>query len=130
MVRVIVDSSFLLEMVEIGKDLLRLAEDMIEDRIEAIVLPGVLEELANLSGRPGRKGLKARLALQIARKFEILDFPRSGGEAVDDYIVRAASELGIPVATNDVELRAKLRAAGIPHIYLRADGGIGVYGEL
>ncbi len=51
-------------------------------------------------------------------------------ESVDDVILRVASENKLPVATNDSELRKKLRERGIPVIYLREKSKLEVEGAV
>ena len=45
-------------------------------------------------------------------------------ETVDDYIVRVAVEEKMPVATADMELRRRLREAGVPVVYYRHGKGL------
>jgi len=127
---VIMDSSFLIEMISLGKDVLALAEEVLGIPIKPVILSGVERELRVLAKRPGLIGIRARGALEISGKYAFLDIPMEPGESVDDYIVRIAKKFVWPVATNDGGLRKKLREAGIPHIFLRSDGSVGVYGEV
>jgi rRNA-processing protein FCF1 len=48
-----------------------------------------------------------------------LDENLDPSENVDDFIFRIASQTGYPVATNDADLRQRLRAVGIPVVYMR-----------
>ncbi len=76
-----------------------------------VVVPGpMLGELK----RCGAKHSKAAIAL--ARKYEIIPTESSGDEA----IMELARKLGAYVVTNDKELRSRLRAEGIPLVYLRS----------
>ncbi len=126
----IIDTSFLLEMVDLGKDLIVIAENTLGVPLKPVLLSGVEMELKNLLRKSGHRSRKVRGALEISRSFKLLDIPLEENEDVDEYIIRVAREVGWAVATNDRELRKKLRLLGIPHIYLRSDGGIGVYGNL
>jgi len=126
----IIDTSFLLEMVSLGKDLITIAESILGTPLKPVLLSGVKMELKDLFKRSGVKGMKVRAALELSENFELFDEPLYKDESVDEYIVRVARKMGWAVATNDKKLRKKLRIFGVPHIYLRSDGGVGVYGEL
>ena len=51
-------------------------------------------------------------------------------ETNDDVIVRVATKWRCPVATNDRELRKRLRSIGIPVIFLRQRSRLDVEGAL
>ena len=73
---------------------------------------------------------KVQLALKIAEKCEIYDdFPFST-ENIDDFILRMAKEKKWVVATNDKELKTKLKKMGIPIIYLRQKSHLLLEGSL
>jgi len=102
----------------------------------AIVLSPIVDELTVLvrTGTPKEKQA-ARLALKLAKaKCEILPFQLTPNETVDDLILRIATERGYAVATNDKELRKRLRTQtkrapkGIPVLYLRAGSYIAIDG--
>ncbi len=102
----------------------------------AIVLSPIADELTALAriGTPKEKQA-ARLALKLAKaKCEILHIHPTLNETVDDLILRIATERGYAVATNDKELRKRLRAqtkskpGGIPVLYLRAGSYIAIDG--
>ncbi|KYH40221.1 MAG: PilT domain protein [Candidatus Bathyarchaeota archaeon B63] len=67
-------------------------------------------------------------ALRLAGKCRVIDVERGGDESYDDVIFRVAREMGAPVATNDAELRRRLRKAGIPTVYLRQRNRIVIEG--
>ena len=102
----------------------------------AIVLTPVLDELIILekTGSPKEKQA-ARLALKLAKtKCEILPLRLAPHETVDDLILRIATERGYAVATNDKELRKRLRTrterapGGVPVLFLRARAYIEIDG--
>lgn len=63
---------------------------------------------------------KAKLALKIIEDYcTIVEYQYDSSKPVDDLIIEFAETEKIPVATNDKELRKKLRKKGIPQIYLR-----------
>jgi len=62
----------------------------------------------------------AKLALKlIEEKCTIIDLDEVRGLNTDESILKAAIKLEAVVATNDRELRKKLRSKGIPTIFLR-----------
>lgn len=82
-----------------------------------LVPKGVLRELESIAatGSP-RDRTAARVGLELATtRCEIL----SGEGAVDDLLVKMAVERGFAVATNDKELKRRLKKAGVPLVYPR-----------
>jgi len=118
--RVIVDSNFLMIPFEAGLDVFSELEKILSVKVEPVLLPPVGEELERLAskGKPKTRRI-ASSALRLAERCVKLEYGRRRGEAVDDYLVRVAWETGLPVATADLELKRKLRAKGIPTIYVR-----------
>jgi len=116
--KIVVDTNFLLAQFEFGLDvpseLLRITRAPF-----TLVIPSVvMVELRTLSGRTGRRAVAARFALQslpkIAARFPIKE-EESEGKA-DDWIFKYAQENRVAVATNDVPLRHRLSALGVPII--------------
>ncbi len=62
---------------------------------------------------------QASLALKLAEKCRIIHVKKVFNETHDDVIVRVTSKWKCPVATNDRELRKRLRNLGVPVIFLR-----------
>lgn len=62
---------------------------------------------------------QALMALKLAEKCRMVNVEKQVGETNDDVVVRTASEWKCPVATNDGELRKRLRHINVPVIYLR-----------
>ena len=106
---VVLDTNALLMPFEIRINLdLAVASLLGEVRM---VVPGpMIGELKNLDNK------YAKVALSLARKYEIIHTETSG----DDAIVEAAVRLDAYVLTNDKELKRRLRALQIPLIYLRS----------
>ncbi|HIE14565.1 TPA: hypothetical protein EYP70_04775 [Candidatus Bathyarchaeota archaeon] len=73
---------------------------------------------------------EASFALDLARKCVTLNVQRKKWEKNDDVIVRIAKETGCPVATNDRDLRKKLRKEGIATIYVREKKYLNLEGEI
>ncbi|MCD6300775.1 MAG: 30S processome protein Utp24 [Staphylothermus sp.] len=122
---ILLDTNMLLLMAD-GLNIFGQIEDKLETHPIYIVLKPVIEELEKLAKKPQPSvSRKAKFALEIARKYcQIIDVKTNPGEKVDDIILRYASEHRVAVATNDKELRKRLRAHSIPEIYLREEGMI------
>ena len=73
---------------------------------------------------------QASLALNLAQKCRQIQVERKTGETNDDVILRIAVEWNSPVATNDRELRKRLRAKNIPVIFLRGESRLELEGAL
>lgn len=111
-------------------------ERVLNRSFSGIVLSPILDELAILEekGTP-KERQAAKLALKLAEaKCTVLPVQPIQNETVDDLILRIATEHGYIVATNDKELRKRLRTRtekvpkGIPVLYLRAGSYIEIDG--
>ena len=117
---IILDTNMLMLIAE-GVNVFEQIEEKLAIKPRYIVLKPVMKELEKLasSGKPGI-ARKALFAKQIAEKYcEIVDVEKEGN--VDDIILEYAREHNAAVATNDRELRRKLREKGIPEIYIREE---------
>jgi len=79
---------------------------------EIYVPSPVVQELRGVA----KSDRKAKAALQLATRFKILDVPG----AADDVILDTAVRLKAAVVTNDAALLRRLKAFGIPRIFLRS----------
>ena len=125
--KVILDSNFLFIPSQLGLDIFEAIPDVLCRRVELVIPSPVYEEVRKVAGRMRGPG---RLALELAERCEVVQVELRPGEDVDDLITRLALEWGCPVATNDAELRRRLRRLGIPVIYLRGLGRLEVEGEV
>lgn len=121
MVRILVDTNFLLSQFEYGVDvpseLLRISSGP----VQLLVASGTMNELSTLSGRNGRRSVAARFALQhfdeLKKRFSTEIIPSEG--AVDEWIIKYAKKNRVNVATNDLPLRRQLLALGVPVIAMK-----------
>jgi len=97
--------------------LFRKIEDIL-GRVHFVTIRPVVDELSKLSRRKIQVRRTLRSALEMVAKCEILEV-ETGGETVDDVIVRVAYKERLIVATLDSRLRRRLRRANVPVIYLR-----------
>jgi rRNA-processing protein FCF1 len=119
--KVILDSNFLFIPAKFQIDIFEELPKLLNQRVEPVLLSSIYQELQTMTekGAPSRRK-QASLALKLAEKCRRIYVERSGKESNDDVILRIATIWKSLVATNDRELRKKLRARNIPVIYLRS----------
>ncbi len=121
-VKIILDANFLITLFEIPKiDIYSEVNRIIENKNYELIVPSfIFEELEKLFA-DGKEKLKNKieLALKFARSLKETKFELNENEKIDDAIIRAAKQLNAIVATNDKELRRKLRKKEIPVIFVR-----------
>lgn len=129
--KVILDSNFLFIPSQFRIDIFEELMSLLNQKYEAVLLSSTLEELLTMArkGSPTRRK-QAALALELARNCSIAKIEKGLGETNDDVIYRMAVKWRIPVATNDSELRRKLRAQNIPVIFMRGKSRLGLEGAL
>jgi len=122
-IKIVLDSNMLLAIAE-GINVFDRIEEKLLSKPDYIIIQPVLDELEKLTRSQSPKtAKKARLALEIAEKYCIFDrYDYDKGKDVDDLIIEYAEKYNVVVATNDRELKKKLRKKGIPQIYLREHG--------
>jgi len=124
--KVVLDSNFLITPIEYHIDIFDQIPRVLGRKTELIIPTAVYKELKRIMKTANRK--RASLALTLAKKCRIVETPTEKGEDVDDVIIRLAQSWKTPVATNDRELRERLRAIGIPVISMRGKGRLELHG--
>jgi rRNA-processing protein FCF1 len=117
---VILDSNFLFVPLRFGVDIFSEVERLLGPSVVCLVPAAVLAELEVL--RDGASPSLLReidFALELAGRCRVLEGDRLAGESVDDLILRLAVGGGFLVATNDGELRGRLRGVGVAVVFLR-----------
>jgi len=113
---VILDTSIALAVFE---NLIDLEEELVEllGDYKIVVPSTVKREIENLAkyGK-GKARINAKSALRYIKRFEVVE---SMEREVDKSIIELASKLRAAVATNDRELKKKLRKLDLPVIYTR-----------
>lgn len=117
---VILDSNFLFIPRQFGVDIFDELQKLLGTPCRCVVPSAVLRELQLLKedAKPSFRK-KIDFALTLAEACDVAEVDLKKGETVDEAIINLAKMLRTPVATNDAELRRRLRAEGIPVIYLR-----------
>ena len=125
---VILDSSMLMLPIEKKINITLELERIISSSFKIVVPRIVLSELKKLEEQ-GKTSLKqkATFAQQLAKRFEILDSEIEGN--ADLELLNLAEKHGAVVATNDAELRLKLRSKGLSVISLRGDNRLEFFGS-
>ncbi|OYT37940.1 MAG: 30S processome protein Utp24 [Desulfurococcales archaeon ex4484_58] len=121
-VAILLDTNMLLLIAD-GINVFEQIEEKLAIKPEYIVLKPVIKELEKLiaSNKPSIKR-KALFALRIVREYcREADVEVNPNETVDDTLIKYAKKHGAAVATNDKELRRRLREEGIPEIYIREE---------
>lgn len=118
--KVILDSNFLFIPSQFQIDVFEELGNLLNQQFDPVLLSptkGELQEIAEKGSPKMRR--QASLALKFAEKCHVVRVEKDSGETQDDLIVRVAAEWRCPVATNDRELRKRLRNLGVPVIFLR-----------
>lgn len=129
--KVILDSNFLFIPSQFKIDIFEQLQTLLNQRFEPVLLSSTHQELRTIAerGSPTRRR-QASFALKLAEKCRVVNIEKKAGETNDDVILRVAAEWRSPVATNDRELRRKLRSLDIPVIFLRGKSRLELEGAL
>ena len=117
---VILDTNFLFIPLKFKVDIFSELERLYGVMPTCIITSVTLEELGYLKIGAKSSFLKeVKFAERLIQRCKVVDVEARTKEKVDDLILRYAKETRYPVATNDVELKEKLRKQGLAIIYLR-----------
>jgi len=130
-IKVILDSNFLFIPSQFKVDIFEELMNLLNQRFEPVLLSSTHQELRSMAekGSPKRRK-QASLALELAKKCRLVNIEKGAGETNDDVILRIATQWKSSVATNDRELRRKLRNRDIPVIFLRGKSRLELEGVL
>ena len=118
-IKVILDSNFLMIPFQFHIDIFQEIEYLLQKKVDFIVPSAVKQELTMISARGGEGASEASLALQLASRCRVVEVSLQPEESVDDAIVKAAQKLSAVVATNDIELKRKLKDIHVPVVIMR-----------
>jgi len=129
--KIIIDTNFLFVPSMFRLDIFEEMGNIFGQRIEPIILSPTYKELKKLAESESPKMRKnALFGLELAKKCKIVEVDRRSMESNDDLIFRMAVEWKCPVATNDRELRTRLRKAGVAVVFLRQKSRLAVEGGI
>jgi len=117
MKKILLDANFLIDLVRYKIDVEGI-EELVSGDCRLVVPRPVLAELRKISGGKSKDSRFAKIALMVIEEkgFDIIETEE---KKADEAIVHMAGE-NTAVATNDIELRKRLRMLGAQTIYLRA----------
>lgn len=119
-IKVVLDTNFLFVPSQFNLDIFEELAKLLNQRFEPILLSSTQKELQGLAQSDSQKIRKqAELGLRLAERCVSVSVEKGLTETYDDVVVRVASEWNSPVATNDRELKRRLRALGVPVIFMR-----------
>lgn len=126
--RIVLDTNFLMIPENHNVDIFRELDRVVDRKYELVVPEIVIKELEHLSqeGTPSEKKA-AKIALDLSSRANKI--PSEISEA-DQEILRLAREEGYPVATDDSDLREKVRKAKTPVIFLRQSNHLAIDGTI
>ena len=129
--KIILDANFLFVPLKFKIDVFEGITQLLNQKFEPILLSTTQRELKRMAetGSPQIRK-QATMALKLAEKCKTIDVKKLGEETDDDVILRVASEWKSIVATNDRELRKKLRDRNTPVIFLRGKNRFELEGSL
>jgi len=117
MKRILLDTNFFMVPFQLHINIFSELERVVDEQFELFTLTplkGELETIAR-SGK-GKDKSAAQLATQIARGVKSVETDKKGDAAILDY---AKTNKDVIVATNDSDLRKRLKAAGVRTIFVR-----------
>ena len=119
---VLLDTNILM-LIGRGIDIFTQIKELLDTKPEYYVIEPVVKELEKIFAHGGVKERKAaKLALELVKKrCRVIEISLSPDKSADDLLLEIALREGFIVATNDRELRRRLREAGIPEIYFREE---------
>lgn len=129
---VILDSNFLFVPIQFKVEIPDGIEALLNRRARLLLPRPVYDEIEKVATHGTAEEQKqAKLALELGELWcEIFDVETETGESVDDLIVRLANKLRCLVATNDRDLRKRLRQKDIPVIFLRERSHLAIDGHV
>jgi rRNA-processing protein FCF1 len=129
--KIILDSNFLLVPAQLKIDVFEGLMNLLNQNYESIILSTTIDELGSLMTKGSPKLRKqTEMALKLAEKCDLINVDRKRGETNDDVIIRVAKQMKCLVATNDSELKKRLRNISIPVVYVRQKSRLELEGSL
>jgi len=118
MKRIILDTNFLTIPYQFNIDIFEEIDRVVEDEYELTTLDCVMEELKKLEKSRGKDAVAAKVALALIKERNVRII-KTGEKNVDIKVYRMADKNTI-VATNDRDLRRRLKNKNVKVLYLRS----------
>jgi uncharacterized protein len=127
--KVILDSNSLFVPLKFKIDIFNEVGRLLNRNVELVLLSPVKHELELLAKKDSSKMRKnAFLALKLAEKCKFIHVDVAESMIIDDVIVEVAAAWGVPVFTNDINLKKRLRDISVPVIYVRQKSRLDIDG--
>lgn len=124
---VILDTNALMMQFQFHVDIEREVRRILDFNFEIVVPTVVVTELERIVKQGNQKeATEARMAVELAKTYRVEKSDTDG----DTALLRMAEKLNAIVVTNDKVLRARLRAKGIPNIYMRSRAFLTLEGHI
>ena len=120
-IKVLLDTSILITSLKQPFDIISEIEELLQTKVEFIILAQVQNELQKLAMNQTLIGNNASRALEIGRKCRLIDLRSTSGENADEALIKASRELRAIVATADSQLKMRLRSLRLPVLSLRGN---------
>ena len=128
--KVILDSNALYVPLEFKIDIFEELRNLLNRKIEFVLLSTVKRELEMLAAKDSPKiRREATFALKLAEKCKYVPVENEK-LTTDDAIVKVAKNWNSPVFTNDRQLKKKLRDISVPVIYVRQKSRLDIDGTI
>jgi rRNA-processing protein FCF1 len=128
---VILDSNFLFIPLRFGVDIFEEFHRLLGRNVRCVVTTTIIDELKLLRTDARPSFIKeVDFALSLVDRCEVMEASLDPYETVDDSIVRVASDGPFIVATNDAELRRRLKKAGVSVVFLRQRSHLEIEGVI
>ena len=114
--KVILDTNFVIDLIRFKTNLENM-DSSFDENLEIHVIERTVEELQRIASEETDEGKFARLAIEIIKRKGI-KMLKTDEKNTDDALLDKAKE-GYVIATNDVELRERIKKEGMRTIYLR-----------
>ena len=129
--QIIIDSNILLLTAEGQFNLHAEIERLVPQKHRLIFLASCVEELDLVAKKSRKLASSVKLAKEIGSKLEIIDDNNTSQKFVDDKILEyAIANQPCVVATNDKELKRKVRKQQIPVIFVKTKSHLELLGTV
>jgi rRNA-processing protein FCF1 len=127
--RILLDTNFLIKCIEWKIDFIGELARVCDFTYTIGVLSNVMDELAAFGLQGGKKKDVAKLAILILSKNGAQTIDSQVKGSADDALVAVADKKTDVVATQDQELKRRLKAKGVPVIIIREKGYLELIGR-
>lgn len=129
--KIIIDANLFFVPAQFRIDIFENIATLLNKKFESILLSTTFQEIQQMAEKGTPKLRKqAAMAMKIAEKCRIVNVEKNPEETNDEVILRIAAQMKCPVATNDRELRKRLRERDVPVIFLRGKHQLELEGSL